>query len=265
MNRLISRLRAVAGVVVCATVVVSSPVQASVIPPNPMMAGGQVGELGMYHGMISINPANEVVVHLGPGMSLAGNTPVLPLKFIPDTHPAYTDESGSGGPDWTALNGKYINAQLGWLAEGAGTWTVPSGSAVWIKPISVSGPGTLEVYEGGQGAMSPLLPMNAHTLDPIFVGGQAWKWFDPDVVAATPAPPFPASGSGIMVHNWYASDTPGLYEVQYRVYVGDSTTGTADPTYTPAEVTVSWVPEPASLAIVSLGTLMLIRRTKRIR
>ncbi len=264
MNRMLSRRAAVAGAV-CATMCVCTQAQASVIPPDPGMTGGVMGQMGMYHGMISINPANEVVVHTGPGMAPAGNTPVLPLKFTPDTHPDYTDESGVGGPDWTVLNGKHYNAQLGWLAEDAGTWTVPSGSAIWIQPISVTGPGTLEVFEGGQGAASPLLPMSAHTLAPIFVGGQAWKWFDPDVVASNPAPPFPASGSGIMVHNWYVTDTPGLYEIQYRVYVGDATTGALDPTYTPAEATLSWVPEPASLMIVSLSALVLAHRRGRAR
>ncbi len=261
MNRLLSRLGAVV-MAIGLVVLVVSQVQSAVIPPNPMMTGGQAGELGMYHGMISINPANEIVVHLGPGMSPAGNTPELPLKFTPDTHPDYTDESGTGGPDWTVLNGRHFNAQLGWIAENAGTWTVPSGSAVWIEPISVTGPGTLEVLEGGQGATSPLLPMDQHTLDPIFVGGQPWKWFDRDI-ADSLNPPFIASGSGIMTHNWYVTDTPGLYEVQYRIYVGDATTGVLDPTYTPAQVNVAWVPEPASTAIVLLGTLALVCRRGR--
>ena len=259
----IPRLAAVAVAASCVVAGVCSMSDAAVTPPNPMMVGGQPGELGMYHAEISINASNEVVVHFGPGMSPAGNTPVLPLKFVPDTHPDYTDESGTGGPDWTVLNGRHINAQLGWLAENAGSWTVPSGSAIWIKQTSVTGPGTLDVYEGGQGAASALLPLDQHTLDPIFVGGQAWKWFDPDIVASNGTPPFPASGSGIMVHNWYATDTPGPYEIEYRVYVGDAGTGLADPGYTPADVTVSWVPEPTTLALLSLGTLWLVRHREQ--
>lgn len=233
---------------------------AAVVPPSPMMAAGQPGEMGMYHGMISINASNEVIVHLGPGMAPAGNTPVLPLKFLPGNHPDYTDESGAGGPDWTVLNGKSINAQLGWMPENAGTWSVPDGSAVWIETVSVNGPGTLEVYEGGQSDTSVVLPLNSHTLDPILSVGQPWKWFDPVVVAGNSTPPFPASGSGLMVHNWYATDTPGLYQAQYRVYVGDATTGVADPAYSPATVSLSWVPEPATLAILSLGVLGMTRR-----
>ena len=235
-------------------------VNAMVLPPDPMMAGGRLGELGMFHGMISINASNEVVVDLGPGMSPAGNTPVLPLKFIPDTHPDYTDETGTGGADWTVLNGKSVNAQLGWLAGNAGGWTVPDGSAVWIETISVAGPGTLEVYEGGQGSASVLLPKAGHTLDPILAVGQPWKWFDPVAVTGNTTPPFTANGSGLMVHNWYATDTPGLYEVQYLVYVGDAATGVLDPTYTPATVNLAWVPEPATLAVLSLGMLGMLRR-----
>jgi PEP-CTERM motif-containing protein len=238
--------------------------QASVIPPNPGMVGGQPGELGMFHGEISINDADEVIVHLNPGMAPAGNTPVLPLKFVPRTHPDYTDESGTGGPDWTVLNGKHINAQLGWMTTDAGSWTVPSGMAVWIKTVQVTGPGTLEVYEGGQGATSPLLPMDAHMLDPILAVGQAWKWFDPDIVAGLTAPPFPASGSGIMVHNWYATTVPGYYEAAYQVYVGDATTGAANQVYAPANVTLSWVPEPGTLGLLMIGSLALARRRGRV-
>ena len=193
-------------------------------------------------------------------MAPAGNTPVLPLKFLPGTHPDYTDDSGAGCPDWTVLNGKAINGQLGWMPESAGTWTVPDGLAVWIETLSVNGPGTLEVYEGGQGDTSPLLPLSQHTLDPILAVGQPWKWFDPVVAAGNTTPPFPASGSGIMVHNWYAANTPGLYQLQYRVYVGDATTGVASPAYTSATASLSWVPEPATLAILSLGVLGMMRR-----
>ncbi len=253
-----------AAVVVSAGLVglAGAPIEASVIPPNPGMVGGQAGELGMFHGEISINDADEVIVHLNPGMAPSGNTPVLPLKFMDDTHPDYTDESGSGGPDWTVLNGKYINAQLGWMTTDAGAWTVPSGMAVWIKTVSVSGPGTLEVYEGGQGATSALLPMSAHTLDPILGVGQAWKWFDPDIVANLTAPPFPASGSGIMVHNWYATTVPGRYDIEYQVYVGNATTGEINSAYQPANVTVSWIPEPATAGILLLGMPALVYRKR---
>lgn len=262
MNCLSSRLMAVV-IAVCLAAIIGSQSQASVTPPSPGMVGGQPGELGMFHGEISINGADEVIVHLNPGMAPAGNTPELPLKFVPGTHPNYTDETGTGGPDWTVLNGKHINAQLGWMTTDAGGWTVPSGMAVWIKTVSVTGPGELAVYEGGQGATSPLLPLEAHTLNPILAVGQAWKWFDPDVVAGITAPPFPASGSGIMVHNWYAASVPGYYEAQYQVYVGDATTGLLNPIYQPANVTLAWVPEPASFAILSIGSLAITRRRGR--
>ncbi|MEZ6193395.1 MAG: PEP-CTERM sorting domain-containing protein [Phycisphaerales bacterium] len=131
-----------------------------------------------------------------------------------------------------------------------------------IETVSVTGPGTLEVYEGGQSDTSVVLPQSSHTLDPILSIGQPWKWFDPVVAAGNVTLPFPASGSGLMVHNWYATATPGLYEVQYRVYVGDATTGVADSTYTAATVSLSWTPEPATLAILSLGVLWMVRRDK---
>jgi hypothetical protein len=245
---------------VCVTAVISVEVNATVMPPNPGMVGGQAGELGMFHGEISINDADEVIVHLSPGMAPAGNTPILPLKFLDASHPDYTDESGAGGPDWTVLNGKYINAQLGWMAANAGGWTLPSGLAVWIKTLSVAGPGVLEVYEGGQGATSVVLPMTSHTFDTILGVGQAWKWFDPDVIANNTTPPFPAGGSGIMVHNWYATTVPGHYVAEYQVYVGDATTGAINIAYAPANVSVSWVPEPAAAAMLSLGVLGILRR-----
>lgn len=265
MNMAMRRLSAVL-CVLSWLAVGAAPSRGSVIPPNPGMVGGQAGELGMMHGEISINGSNEVIVHLNPGMAPAGNTPTLPLKFLsPAGRALYTDESGTGGPDWTILNGQYINAQLGWIATDAGSWTVPSGMAVWIKTLSVTGPGTLEVYEGGQGATSALLPMSAHSLDPILGVGQAWKWFDPDLVAGLTAPPFPASGSGIMVHNWYATTTPGRYDATYQVYVGDKTTGAINAAYTPATVNVSWVPEPASAMLLGLGSLLWLRRNRNAR
>lgn len=259
MTGMVPRLAA-AVIAIGSLSIVNTQASVAVVPPSPMMAAGQPGEMGMFHGMISINGSNEVMVHLGAGMAPAGNTPVLPLKWLPATHPDYTDESGTGGPDWTVLNGKAINGQLGWMPENAGTWTVPDGLAIWIETVSVSGPGTLEVYEGGQSDTSVVLPQSSHTLDPILSIGQPWKWFDPVVAAGNVTPPFPASGSGLMVHNWYATATPGLYEVQYRVYVGDATTGVADATYTAANVSLSWVPEPATLAILSLGVLGMTRR-----
>ncbi|GAB4110964.1 MAG: hypothetical protein Kow00105_19690 [Phycisphaeraceae bacterium] len=223
------------------------------------MTSGQPGEMGMYHAEISIDSSNQVMVHLTPGMAPAGNTPALPLKFTPDTHPDYSDETASGGPNWTILNGKHYNAQLGWLAGDAGNWTVPDGSAIWIETLEVMGPGTLEVYEGGQGMTSPLLPMHSHTLAPILGIGQPWKWFDPLIVASNTTSPFPASGSGIMVHNWYATQIAGHYEATYRVYVGDAQTAEPDPAYEPAQVTVSWVPEPHIGALMLLGVPALLR------
>jgi len=251
--------------IVCVLAMSAAVSSAAVTPPNPGMTGGQMGEMGMFHGELSINASNEVVIHLNPGMAPAGNTPVLPLKFTPDTHPDYSDNSGVGGPDWTVLNGKHYNAQLGWMPMNAGSWTLPSGLALWIKTLSVTGPGTLEVYEGGQGATSPVLPMSAHTLDPILGVGQPWKWFDPDVVAGNTAPPFPASGSGIMVHNWYATTTPGRYAVDYEVYVGDAVTGQADPGYTPATTRIRLVPEPSTLGLLALGVLGLTRQQRPVR
>lgn len=263
MNCLSRRLSAL-GLAIGITLFGSTQTRASVIPPNPGMVGGLPGELGMLHGEISINDADEVIVHLSAGMAPAGNTPVLPLKFLPDTHPDYTDESGTGGPDWTVLNGKHINAQLGWLADNAGGWSLPSGLAVWIKTIAVTGPGLLEVYEGGQGATSPLLPIQSHTLDPILAVGQAWKWFDPDVVANNLTPPFPASGSGIMVHNWYAVDVPGHYTAEYQVYVGDAATGAMNQVYQPSNVTVTWLPEPTTAVLLLACAPALWRRNTSI-
>ncbi|MFG0285841.1 MAG: hypothetical protein ACF8R7_15605, partial [Phycisphaerales bacterium JB039] len=128
----------------------------------------------------------------------ADSTGPLKLQSYGDTYAAPAD----------VLNGKWFNAQFGWMAEGF--WTPPVGASVWIE-VTDQTPG-LETYR-------------AMTFAPIFTTGASSPRFAWD---------------GRMTHNWYAATAPGLYEASYRIYFGDETTGDPMPGYDGADITLSW-------------------------
>lgn len=112
------------------------------------------------------------------------------------------------------LDDRAFNSQFGWLV--GGFWFPPAGTAVWIKRESSSA--GLDVY--AQGSFAPI-----HGTDG---SPQAEKW------------------NGVMLHNWYAADAPGIYHATYRVYLGDPITAEPLPEYGSATVSLSWSVEGAS-------------------
>lgn len=124
----------------------------------------------------------------------------------------YEGERYRGGA--AVLDGTAYNAQYGWLV--GGFWFPPGGSAVWIGRIE-STPG-LAVY--AQGTFAP--------------------------IHGTDGSPDASTWNGVMLHNWYAAESPGPYEALYRVWFGDPVTGEPLEGFAPAEVLLQWVFEGAA-------------------
>ncbi|WP_425395484.1 dockerin type I domain-containing protein [Aeoliella sp.] len=168
---------------------------------QPMMGGGQVsqGEAGMKHADISFE-AGVLSVHVDETVA----TPVLRAL----DEPAEFDPAGT----WGMINQHAYNFQYGW---NPGVFDVfpPDGTWVWIEQLDASP--ELQVYQ-----RPPASPVG----QPIFgTDGSSprWRW------------------SLSMTHNLYAVQSPqqSEYFAEYRVYIGDDTTGEPDDRFTPAEVT----------------------------
>jgi hypothetical protein len=173
----------------------------------PQMGGGQEGQgtAPMKHADITFD-GTDLAVHVDNTI----DTPMLrslvePNEFDP-TQP------------WSVLNYKAYNFQYGW--NPGGFISLPSGSWIWIEQLSAT-PG-LEVYQ-----RPPATPAYA----PIFgTSGSPlrWRW------------------SGAMTHNVYAVVPAELdkYEANYRVYLGDNTTGEPLPAYGSTDVTFHFLASP---------------------
>lgn len=138
------------------------------------------------------------------------------------------------------LDNRYYTDRYGWAADGF--IDLPAGAAIFVQVLTTD-PG-LDVYEGGMRSMKQM-----HTYAPILGtdgSSDMWQW------------------DGTMMHNWYAADTTGLYQVSYSVYVGDEATGAPLAGYTGDQVTLYFnaIPTPAtsSVLIGALGLAGVRRR-----
>ncbi len=179
------------------------------------------GVTNMKHIAISLNGSNVVAT---------ANLDESPLDLINFGESHFSPAN--------VLDTKAYNDQYGWIYEG---FDVPAaGDAIWIEVESQSF--GLETYEG---AMRPMKA--SHSYDPIFsTDGSADIWrFD-----------------RMMTHNWYAVTDPGEYSATYNIYVGDELSGEENLSFNPTSVTLTWtyVPEPASALLLSIGAIIGLRR-----
>lgn len=217
---------------------------AAQMPPMPAVTNGPGGDPGMIHTEVKLLN-NVITVSFRGGPVPGGGT------FGGDlTAPVVMTTGGPFMPPFNVLNGKGFNAQYGWLPDQSpdnqlqDTNILPLDRIVAVELVSLgaSNPGTLYTYSGGNG----MEMMNGqHTMAPLFTHvGDKFLWDD-----------------FIMHHNWYAADTPGLYEATYDVYIADLA-GNRDSAYTGDTVTLKFnnVPEPASALLLAPALLMLRRR-----
>ncbi len=177
----------------------------------PQMGGAQVtqGLAPMKHADISFSN-NTIHVQVDETVGIPALRPlVAPDQFDPAL-------------SWSVLGTKAYNFQYGW--NPSGFIIIPQDAWIWIEQLSAT-PG-LEIYQR---------PPASPAYDPVFgtEGSSArWRW------------------SGSMTHNVYAIQDPtlSLYEANYRIYIGDNTTGVPLPAYTPAEVTFQFAAIPTLLA-----------------
>ncbi|MCO6042571.1 hypothetical protein NG895_01495 [Aeoliella sp. ICT_H6.2] len=175
--------------------------RASAAYVQPMMGGGQVsqGEAGMKHADISFE-AGVLSVHVDDTIA----TPVLrPLDAGDEFDPAGT---------WGAINQHAYNFQYGWNPGRFDAYP-PAGTWIWIEQLDASP--ELEVYQRPPASPSGQAIFGTDGSNP------RWRW------------------SLSMTHNLYAVASPlrDEYFAEYRVYIGDDTTGQPDSRFTPAEVT----------------------------
>ena len=213
-------------------------------PPVPGLTSG-LGSAGngMIHAEVAVQN-NAVTVTLRDGPS----GPATPAGRLT------AGIAGDFDAPFDVLSGLPYNAQYGWLEDQTIGFTpidIQPGEFVWIEQTGVTGPGTVAVYEGGNGAQMP-----NHSLDPIF---------------GTPAPGSAGSLSNawlwdedfLMQHNWYTFSENGDYDIDYRVYVGDAA-GNPIGGYTDATTTFRFtaIPEPTTVGLFSAGALLALRRRK---
>jgi hypothetical protein len=117
----------------------------------------------------------------------------------------------------SVLNGTRFNAQHGWLVSGL--WAPPAGTFVRIETIEVD-PG-LRFYAGRSfGSVVFMQPL--HGTDGADAGF-AWD--------------------GVMLHNYAAVSSPGVYEATFRVSIRDGAGEMVDG-FEAGEISLSWVWTP---------------------
>lgn len=181
---------------------------------TPKIGGAQVGSG-------SEDPQLMIHVHV----SYDSSTSSVNLGIDPGTaelRPLEPPDEFDPAEPWGVLGTKAYNFQYGWLASGFEF--PPVGAWFWMEQLSAT-PG-LEVYQ-----RPPATPQYA----PIFgTAGSSprWRW------------------SGQMTHNVYAVQDPSFefYEAEYRVYIGNDTTGEPLAGYTAAEITLQFGATPVLLA-----------------
>ena len=162
------------------------------------------------------------VMSMGGGM-MGAELKLNPGHYWSDSNPA------------SVLNGQGFSSRYGWLVAGAGF-----GFDDRIVITELSSTDGLNVYEGGDDFAST-------SFDGLFgTDGSDLNWEMPEFT---------------MTHHWYAADTAGMYEATYRV---DLLNAGGDVLISSSPVTLyfdgSAIPEPASLVMLGLGGIALLRR-----
>jgi len=171
-------------------------------------------------------PMKHLMVHLHGTMLHVHIDESVPTPIMLNYGESYAGNA-------SVLDGKMYNAQYGWMVEGF--WAPPAGSFLWIEQISAT-PG-LEVYGGGAFGFAPIFGTDGSS--------PRIQW------------------NGMMLHNWYAATTPGVYEATYNVYFGDAS-GMPTPGFQPDQVTLSLiaVPAPGAAGLLAMGALVAARRRR---
>lgn len=187
----------------------------------PAMGGAQ---LGMMDGVAMIH--TDITfdgTNIAAQVDTSHGVPMLRPLIVPDAF--------DPAQPWSVLTDKAYNFQHAW--NPGGFISLPAGTGIWIERIFQDA--QLESYKR---------PPASPQYTPLFAfDGDRWQW------------------SGAMTHNVYAvlNPTKTEYEAQYKVYIGDATTGDPIPGYGGATVTWTWtavVPEPTTLGLlVSLACL----------
>lgn len=205
--------------------IASASIAASGIATSTLAAAVPNVVGGMRHAMVRLEAGAISVEIDDPSDPLTG--PVALNHFPGETYDA-------GG----VLNDTYYADRYGWMADGF--ITLDPGQHVWVEALSTT-PG-LRAYAGGMRSNRA-----NHSYAPILGtdgGASAWMW------------------SGMMTHNWYAADMPGVYSALYRVFVGDDNAEPI-PGFTDATVSFEFIAVPSPSACMLAGAAMLYGLRRR--
>lgn len=170
---------------------------------SPQIGGGSVGMEGapMKHLDVWFDEFGTGAIEVTLDESVAA--PRLRPLVAPDEFDPAKPES--------VLSGKAYNRQFGWRP--VGVFQAPTGAALWIEALGTST--GLEVYQAApeDPAFAPIFGTDGSS--------SRWKW-----------------STLRMTHNYYAAEdfTSGRHWAEYRVYLGDESTGEPLVGYGAAEV-----------------------------
>lgn len=168
---------------------------------TPQMGGGSVGQTlaPMKHADIFYNPVE-------PGLLVGLDTSIA----VPELRSLNAPDEFDATKPWSILTGKAYNYQYGWNV--GASFQPDSGTWVWIEQTDASQ--GLEVYDRTPSSLdySPIFGTDG--------SNTRWRW------------------SGSMTHNVYAVENPteADYFAEYKVYIGDNTTGEPIESYASSNV-----------------------------
>ena len=153
---------------------------------------------------------------------------MAPASYVPQLTPEKPGDTYTN--KWIILNGNAYCRDYGWMDSQS---NLSAGQYWWVKMTGHTA--GLLCYDGG----ANLLFQN---------DGDKWEY------------------PGGMLHNVYTlpSQSNSNVSATYQVYVGDSS-GVMVNGITPGSVTLNWtaVPEPATMSLLAIGAIILIKRGKR--
>jgi hypothetical protein len=142
---------------------------------------------------------------------------------------------------YSSLNGKAWNWQYGWANGSLNQSLIPTGDKIWIELLSQSD--GLKIYDRNNN-YAPIFGTDGSS--------NIWKWNE----------------AMSMSHNAYTvAPSVADWSATYKVYIGDAVTGAPIAGFGSDTATLTWTstPEPATLGIMGMGLVYLVRQKRNVK